>query len=310
MKTVKNRKRKFALGIKIAALCSCLALASVGFASWLVVQDPDAKHNVGDVNVALTAEADLLFEEPAAIKVSDTNLNLNSFSFGRPATEEVEIKWLVPQEVATEDMIEEYTLKFKPQNLPKGTVAHVSLDFDAVYKTISGDTTNYADRNTELATLISKGYLTLTITVGEVGSAQSVTYDKDNALPVTGGVVNYDVDWDTLDAAQKALDVGAQSISLPLTIQFGWGDAFKLTRTIDEEEVTKNWNPYIYYNSLSNPTAEQKIAALEVLAEIAATIKGLDYEQVKAGTANEVNAKPISYLVVIDAELDLSAVTY
>ena len=298
MKTVKNRKRKFALGIKIAALCSCLALASVGFASWLVVQDPDAKHNVGDVNVALTAEADLLFEKPAAIKVSDTNLNLNSFSFGRPATEEVQIKWLVPQEVETEDMIEEYTLKFKPQNLPTGTVAHVSLDFDAVYATGSGETTNYEDRNTKLATLISKGYLTLTITVGEGVKAKSVIYDKSNALPVTGGVVNYDVDWDTLYAAQNATEDNAKSISLPLTIEFAWGSTFG------------GDNPYVYYNSLENPTALQKEAALEVLAEIAATIKGLEYEEVKAGTANEVNAKPISYLVVIDAELDLDDVEY
>ena len=302
MKTVKNRKRKFALGIKIAALCSCLALASVGFASWLVVQDPDATNTAGNVNVALTAEADLIFDKPTPTLGVGNGEYVPKFVFGRPADKgAVAIKWLVPQQVETEDMVEAYSVSYAPLNLPTNTIAHFTLNFDGVTTSVVDGQTNYTDVNTRLATLISKGYLTLTVTFGD----QTVVYNdaKDgeenftNALPAEGASVTYTVDWATLNAA--ALAAGGKG-TIDFSIQFAWGSAFD------------GKNPYVYYNTLENPTAQQKEAALDVLAEIAALVKGLDKDAIKAGTALEPDPNPnaLGYLIVIDAELDLKDVEY
>lgn len=300
MKTIKNRKRKFAFSMKIIAALSCLAIASVGFASWLVVHEPESTNTAGDVNVALTSAAELVFEKPTPTlgDVGNGNVEVSSFSFGRPAEKgAVDIKWLVPQEVETEDMIEVYTLTFKPQNLPTGTIAKITLDFDAVHATTDGSTTNYQDINTRLAKLISQKYLTLSI---QIDGQTPVVYDEENPLPTTGAVVKYDVSWDDLLAAQT----GNESISVNFTIQFAWGDAFG------------NKNPYVYYNTMEDPTAQDKVDALNVLAEIAALVKGTqlfdeDGDPV-AGADYRIDGAdaPLSYLVVIDAELDLNNVQY
>ena len=67
---------------------------------------------------------------------------------------------------------------------------------------------------------------------------------------------------------------------------------------------------------MEDPTAQDKVDALNVLAEIAALVKGTqlfdeDGDPV-AGADYRIDGAdaPLSYLVVIDAELDLNNVQY
>ena len=270
MQTLKNRKRKFALSVKIIAMLSCLAIASVGFASWLVVHDPNAKDVGGQVNVALTSAAELTLSATAKeADLSVGNVAKAKFSFGRPTTKTVDIKWLVPQDVDVEDLLEEYSIGYTPSNLPTGTKAKFTLTFAGV---VSG-----GDGNARIAELIADEYLTLTVTFGGV----SKTYNKTNAFPAGGAVLEHSLDAAALAAAG----------TIDLTIQFAWGEKFG------------NKNPYEYYNGLPH-TAGNVTEALTTLKLLAAIVKGTGDYQVAGADA------PLSYNVNIDAELDLSGVQY
>lgn len=314
MKTVKNRKRKFALGIKIAALCSCLALASVGFASWLVVHEPEDQTADGNVNVALTSSAKL--DEMVVTPVLDAAKNpvFSTFIFGRPKkADAVAIKWLVPQDMEIEDLTEVYKLTFKPKNLPVGAKAVFKLDLDAITKEIVDDETVETVVNDKLTTLISKGYVTLKITIGEDLAGNkfqniapvSMTFNKTNVFPVVDNpetdavetdTLTYTVPWTVLETIQNS----SGTAEIPFKVEFAWGEAFG------------GINPYNYYNSIddSELTAEVKQRALNVLAEIASTVKGITLAAAKGEEQAAANAKAMQYKISIDASIDLSGIAY
>lgn len=299
MKTVKNRKRKFALGIKIAALCSCLALASVGFASWLVVHEPEDQTVDGAVNVALTSSAELKDIKATPTLGADNDSYEAKFVFGRPKkADAAPIKWLVPEDVEEQDLLEEYTLTFKPQNLPTEAKAVFAFDFDGIVDS--------EENNTALTTLIRKGYVTLTITIGDaegsLGTQVTKTFNTTTPFPlvddletpaVDESVLTFVVPWEKLSTLQ---DAGATA-SIPFTIEFEWGGKFG------------GENPYNFYNNLVDPDATKKSEALTILGEIASLVKGISMDQA-TGKAEVTGAKDYSYLISIDASIDLGGLEY
>ena len=48
---MKQRKGKFTLGMKIASILSCIALVSVGFASWWIIRLPSPETKGGSFEV-------------------------------------------------------------------------------------------------------------------------------------------------------------------------------------------------------------------------------------------------------------------
>ena len=61
---MKQRKVKFSLGMKIASILACLALVSVGFASWWIVQFPEEKTiEDGQFVVYAVEEKNITFED-------------------------------------------------------------------------------------------------------------------------------------------------------------------------------------------------------------------------------------------------------
>ncbi len=299
MKTVKNRKRKFALGMKIAALCSCLALASVGFASWLVVHEPEDQTVDGAVNVALTSSAELKEIKATPTLGADDADYKAEFVFGRPTKgEAAPIKWLVPEDVEVEDLVEEYTLTFKPQNLPTEAKAVFAFDFDGIVDSV--------ENNTALTTLIQKGYVTLTITIGDaegsLGTQVTKTFNTTTPFPlvddletpaVDESVLTFVVPWEKLSTLQEAGDTA----SIPFKIEFEWGGTFG------------GENPYNFYNTLVDPDADAKAGALNVLGEIASLVKGITLDQA-TGKTEVTGAKDYSYLISIDASIDLGGLEY
>ena len=299
MKTVKNRKRKFALGMKIAALCSCLALASVGFASWLVVHEPEDQTVDGAVNVALTSSAELKEIKATPTLGADNDSYAAKFVFGRPKkADAAPIKWLVPEDVEVEDLVEEYKLTFKPQNLPTNAKAVFAFDFDGIVDSV--------ENNTALTTLIQKGYVTLTITIGDAVEFPGVevvtkTFNTTTPFPLVDdpatdddeSVLTFIVPWEKLSTLQTA---GATA-SIPFTIEFEWGGTFG------------GENPYNFYNNLVDPDADAKAGALNVLGEIASLVKGISMDQA-TGKAEVTGAKDYSYLISIDASIDLGGLEY
>ena len=59
MKTLKRKNRKLALGVKIASLLSCVAIASVGFAGWIIVGNPSVDVSSGTLNAYTVSESGL-----------------------------------------------------------------------------------------------------------------------------------------------------------------------------------------------------------------------------------------------------------
>ena len=272
MQTLKNRKRKFALSVKIVAMLSCLAIASVGFASWLVVHEPNTTTNAGDIEVAVTSATKLQLAvgavKPGEGVVDGYN---HKFVFGRPDPKPTtENFWLIPQGVGVESLSAAYKLTYTPENIPDGGKATLKLSFNGV---VGGE----VDK-TKLAALISKGYLTLTVTFGDV----SKTYNKTNPFPASGLVeVEKELDY------EKLQDV----TTLDFSITFAWGSAFG---------GENPENPYVYYNNMAH-TNENAEEALEVLDEIATLVQGADEDDA---------SDDLSYKVTVSAVLDLSNIDH
>ena len=63
--TMKKTTKKLSLGMKIASILACLALVSVGFASWWIIQFPQAKTiNEGSFEVYSVDTKEITFENP------------------------------------------------------------------------------------------------------------------------------------------------------------------------------------------------------------------------------------------------------
>lgn len=96
MKTM--RKGKLSLIVKIASVLACFAIASVGFASWWIINYPEAKeYNQGSFNAYTVSEKEITFGDVTA--VGDANI-----VFGKPANTQTTTKWLGSSDVDNENL--------------------------------------------------------------------------------------------------------------------------------------------------------------------------------------------------------------
>ncbi len=173
MKTVKNRKRKFALGIKIAAMLSCVAIASVGFASWLIISNPaDTDPSQGSITASTVTEQGLAFETPTWGEASDGDSDI---VFGKP-TDPIADAWLVAgNDVQSEDLKATLTLKYTPTNIKE---ADITVKFNVCSANGAIDTTTWAN---------VKDYVGIKMTIGE-GTA--VECDATGTITATTKLTN------------------------------------------------------------------------------------------------------------------------
>lgn len=85
---MKQRKFKFSLGMKIASILSCIALVSVGFASWWIVKLPtETKVEDGSFVAYTVVDKEILVSKPVFTD------SISNIVFGKPTTQGT-TRWL------------------------------------------------------------------------------------------------------------------------------------------------------------------------------------------------------------------------
>lgn len=251
---------KFSLGMKIAAILSCLAIVSMGFASWWIVKTPE-ETTVGDFTVY---EADV---KRIKFDVKDSsNGSAPNIVFGKPSNP-TSGGWLIPgADVATEDL--QATIVFDVYVGDEDDSGVVTPDTSTTLDTLlSNITVNFAPNATiaqALNNAIKNNYITAPVI--------DATYTwEGNATPVdtvTEQTYAYDsTDLSKAGGATLTIAAPAQTkITVTLTITFGWGSAFNSVVAGVNGGVATNHNPHVYYNNLTNnPTNEQITEAKNAL---------------------------------------------
>ena len=238
MKTVKSRKRKFALSMKIAAMLSCIAIASVGFASWLIVIKPEDQSQSGNITASTVSEKGL---ELSSSWVDSKN----SIILGKPDPVAND-KWLIAEDsIAKEVLSATLNVTYKPVNI---TTARITVDFLGHI----GAKPESGTWNEDTARLVAiKDYIDVKVTVSGAGVASvSQTYSS--------GLEPIVINLTGLDAEGTNNTVKTLTVLVEFSWKFGTGV-----------------NPYTYYNGLAN-NAENRAAAKTALKAIYDAVHGTD----------------------------------
>lgn len=202
-------KRNFSIGIKIASILSAVAILSVGFASWLIVNAPNDQTYVDG---SFTVEAvEMKSATISAITASDS-----SVVFGKGAAPSGEgvtnYGWLKATDVGADDLSASFsfTLTSKDGKTPS----------ELALKDVLKKLTIVLDTPDEFDTAVASGVLgapTVEYSYGENKTGSSST--------LTDGKVTLEID---LSAVTET------SIDVTLDLTFAWGT---------------NGNPFTYYNA-------------------------------------------------------------
>ncbi len=228
MRTVKNRKRKFALGMKIVAMFSCIAIASVGFAAWIIVNKPADVQGSGTITASTVSEQGLTMQVGAItgsiiLDASDGTNKDSDWLISDRATEEA-LEVTVPV-ICTVDNIEQATINIDLM----GKMASEEEPSDAYTAKLKG--------------LIDSGYITVSVYV--VSSDGSSRLGTSNALNTASGQYEATATIQFGTGAGKFELDGEGKATFNIKVVFDWGTKF--SATIDD--VLDNYNPYTFYNS-------------------------------------------------------------
>ncbi len=243
---MRKASRKFSLGIKIATILSCLALVSIGFASWWIVKMPDPVEKSGAFEVYKVDSKDVKIENVAFTNIAGTDPATPSSNiiFGKKSG--VTETWLLADDdVKVENLtatltfdVAVYDSYVEDGENTLSTTSKIndfvgSVDFDL-------ETTAGVDA---LQNAIAKGYITTptvsySYTVGDQEYKGEANYANGKAtlsIPMTGAAKN--------------------KVTVTVTFNFEWGEFFRVT---GEDSQPQNLNPYEFYNSkeYSEETAE------------------------------------------------------
>ena len=193
MKTM--RKGKLSLIVKIASVLACFAIASVGFASWWIINYPEAKeYNQGSFNAYTVSEKEITFGDVTA--VGDANI-----VFGKPANTQTTTKWLGSSDVDNENLTA--VLKFD--------VTLDSTDSDALNTYLKTIDVEFNTGDT-YAGLVGSGYV----------AAPTVSYR------VGGDDSDVTIDFSPINVVDGKYSIEApdtKTATIYLKFDFGWGTA-------------------------------------------------------------------------------------
>lgn len=226
-KTLKKfRKVRLSLSMKIISLLSCLALVSMGFASWWIIK----------VDTGTTMGSFTTYE------VEEKNIHIDGFTsesdaeivFGVPDVNNAKTGWLqVRSESKQENLEFTYTYDLWAEN------DDVRQFVDKVTLTFTPSEAVAANLNKAIA----RGYITAPTVSCKIGtgSATSATYNNANAV--------VELDIATNSAVVSVADKGDKVVQVSVTVTFAWGDAFK------PSGENAGVNPYTYFNALASNAA-------------------------------------------------------
>ncbi len=229
---MKKTTKKLSLGMKIASVLACLAIVSVGFASWWIVQLPDPEpvddgsftvYSVNTKNIKIE-NVDFAYITPArnpAVKSSN-------IIFGK--TTGVTQRWLLADDdVAEQNLTATFTFDVNLyDDYQAGQVN--DLGEGAISDYISEITLDFLPTGIDSA--IGNGYIAKPVITYSYGtdSTDTVTYEPSDESDTATLHINME-------------DASSNSVTVTVTVEFNWGATFG------------GQNPYVYYNAAGkNPT--------------------------------------------------------
>lgn len=256
--TMKQKKFKFSLGLKIATILSCVALVSMGFASWWIVKPPVNQTAEGSFEVYTVDTKNINISEPT---FTNSNIIFGKTTFPANATNH---KWLI----AGDDV--------KDENLKATMNFTVSVtDGDA-----ATGTSNVADflQNVKLTMTVPEALQTA-ITNKYIDAANSkITYkttggtEKTDSAVINGTADSVELLIDMSGATKvNDEDAAVYSVGVEVTFEFAWGEKFH------------SENPYTYFNKQAY-TGDLATEAKGVLAELAKLSTTTKFEVTLEGT--------------------------
>lgn len=221
------KKMKFSLGMKIVSLLSCVALVSMGFASWWIVQTPEEQYREGDFTVYTVEEKHVTF--------SDVAITNSTIVFGTPTDTSI-TKWLIPSPTVQTQVLQT-ELSFTT------TVTETTPNLDVLLDSINIEF-DMSSIMTNFAAAITEGVLGTPVLTASYALGDSTDYTD-----VTG------ITFDTTDY-KTVITVPAQAnatMKIKVGLQFVWG-------------YTDGKNPYTYYNAQTYTTGLASAAAADLTA--------------------------------------------
>ena len=253
---------KSKLTISIASILSVLVLVGVGFAAWVII-NPNVNK---EAESTITAETvtDKSYTLEAAFAADE------KIVFGAPETMNNSNAWFTADDkTAKEDLTAKLTLKL---NYKDWSV--IPNEFSVTMKTKQGegdDVFNSLRNGTDSAltgTLAGKNFI----------ANPQITYGSTTAtVTMNGAAVKIaKTAFPDYDETDKTTD---QTVTLDITITFGWGTYFTVENTVV--------NPYVFYNGKNYE--DTRVEANTVINAIA-KLNAVKYVVTIDGTTN-VNGK-------------------
>ena len=234
-----RKNKKLTLGIKIASILTCLAMTAIGFAAWIVVTLPEGPEAVqGSFEIYTVDTADV------TVTPSETN-TLETIKFGKDPS--ATAKWFFAPNVDDEVLSADFAFTVD--------VDSDELTLDNVLSAIEVTFTPTSAMKAKFDAAITAKYIT----------APTLTYTYGSGENLKTGTATYDATEGTAKLTINPPATGT-TVDVTVTVAFGWGEAFKATIG----EVTKNWNPLVYFNNLeySDTNATAAETALVAISEL------------------------------------------
>ena len=250
------KKMKFSLGMKIASLLSCVALVSMGFASWWILKLPETPTTSQGSFTAYEVET-----KKIALSTPDFTGSNATLIFGKPSSAVTEHWFRASTSVEKENLSATFKFTVSLKDVASEGGAETLSSTSKINDFLDNVTFEFApddDTATALAAVItganSQSYInaptvTWTYTVG----GNTYTSDaEDTTLTYNTSTKKISTEIDMTNAA-------ANEVTVSVTIAFTWGAAFGST------------NPYAFYNNDANKTyvAATANAAAAAMAKIA-----------------------------------------
>ena len=249
---------KFSLGMKIVSLLSCVALVSMGFASWWIVKLPDEVTKNGSFTVYSVENKEIQFSATTGVTAPTID---GEIKFGKPNStygdsESVSSKWLI---------------------------ANGSMEKDALVATLTFPVTIKDDETTKLNALIES----INVTFAPGSTIKSIL---DSAISAPNNYLAAPVlTWSYTDGTTTVTSTNEQKLVYStsgenvLSIPAPEASAVTVTVTITFDWGTKTGgaNPFCYYNEKDyddfNEEAYNLLLAVAGLAKPASPAEGTNY---------------------------------
>ena len=228
---MKQKKFKFSLGLKIASILSCLALVSMGFASWWII-------NINNNDGAKTGSFTVYDVTEKNVTVTVDSWTTPDIVYGASTKDDpvTTATWLVKndEEMADESLVATLTFTVSSDTNLNELIQPVSVTF------VPNEATKTAFDNAITAGYIAAPIVTASYKVNNEGEPVDIYSDPEGQVKE----FTYDKEADGgLTIALPDAAMANKSVTVTMTFTFDWGS------------MTGGENPYDYFNTKSATAA-------------------------------------------------------